>query len=109
MQPVGVEPAGKKNRTAWADGMRRPTTAGDWIGVTLILLGGLAALVWLLPWSARAPFLVPPQLIDMMTGHGASRKPFAELMILVPVLVGIAVVTMCAALYFWWMSRPSVI
>jgi hypothetical protein len=81
----------------------------DWIGVILILLGGLAALVGLLSWSTRVPFLVPPYLYDQMTGHGASRKPFAELMNLVPILAGIAVVTVCAALYFWWMSRPCVI
>jgi hypothetical protein len=86
--------------------MRRPSTASDWIVVSLILLVGTAALIGLLPWSARHPFLVPPDLYDRLPGF---RRPFMAIMNLIPVLTGIAVVTVCAALYFWWMCRPLVI
>jgi hypothetical protein len=78
----------------------------DWIGVTLIVLTGTAALVGLLPWSVRHPFLVPPELYDRLPGY---RRPFMALMNLVPILMGVGIVAVCAALYFWWMSRPLVI
>ena len=88
--------------------MLTPTKPRDWIVLTAISLLGIAVLAWL-PLSARVPFVVPPALYDRMN---PVKKPFAGLMNLTPVAVGIAVVTVCALLYGAWMSwslsRPIV-
>jgi hypothetical protein len=59
--------------------------------------------------SARVPFLFSADIYATATGHGASVKPFDYIVHLVPVLVGVVIVSVCAGLYFWWMGRPVII
>jgi hypothetical protein len=81
--------------------MLTPATPRDWIALLVISLLGVAALVWVLPWTARHPFVVPPDLYDRMN---PVKKPFAGLMNLTPVIAGVVVVTACLLLYAAWMS-----
>src|SRR5689334_18701471 len=78
-----------------------PVTARDWLALVLIAALGIAALAWLLPLSARYPFVMPPDMYDRFT---PVKKPFAGLMEVAPVAAGIAVVTTCALLYGSWMN-----
>ena len=73
----------------------------DGIALTVISALGIAALVWLLPLSAHWPFLMPPAMYDKFV---PIKKPFAGLMDMTPVSVGIAVVTLWAVAFGCWMS-----
>jgi hypothetical protein len=78
-----------------------PKSGRDWLALILTTALGIAALAWLLPLSARHPFVVPPDIYDRFT---PVKKPFADLANMTPVAVGITVVTVCALLYCAWVS-----
>jgi hypothetical protein len=81
--------------------MLTPTTARDWIALLVISALGVGALVWLLPLSARVPFIMPP---EMYNNFDPIKKPFAGLMNFTPIIAGLVVVTVCLLLYGGWMS-----
>jgi len=77
-----------------------PVTTRDWIALISITLVGVLAWVWLLPWTERVPFVIPPEVYDRFP----PRTPFAGQMNFTPVAVGIVLVTACCLLYGSWMS-----
>jgi hypothetical protein len=81
--------------------MLTPTTTRDWIALLVISALGIGALVWLMPLSARVPFVMPPA---MYNNFDPIKKPFSGLMNFTPIVVGLVLVTLCLLLYGGWMS-----
>jgi hypothetical protein len=59
--------------------MLAPTSGKDWLVLVLIVMSGIAALIWLMPWAVHHPFVTPP---DVWAAR--ARHPYAALMNLTP-------------------------
>ena len=69
-----------------------------WLALPIVVILGAVALAWLLPWSAKHPFLVPPELHVRANPQHDYKSP--GILALTPVVVGVIVVTVCAGIYF---------
>jgi ABC-type sulfate transport system permease component len=88
--------------------MLAPSSWQDWIVLVVIPVSGIVALIWLMPWAARHPFVTPPNV-----WAARARHPYAAFMNLTTVFAGVAVVAVCVMIWATWMSwrmsRPVVL
>lgn len=74
------------------------------LALLIVLALGAGALAGLMPLSAQLPTIFPPAIYGRFVPQHAYRA--SGIVLFAPVALGIVLVTLCAALYFWLTALP---